>query len=468
MVYKSSALSSGSGGGGGGSGTVTSVDVSGGTTGLTTSGGPITTSGTITLAGIVNSLTGGLSGVTSGGFAASFTLPNPMNSIIAISFSVGTRSLTLAPMNAANSVNAGNFIFIKNTGATNSFAVKDNGGTTLFAAIQPGQVAIFEVLSNATAAGTFATYSPFIMGGDGSLTIKNTALTTIFKVNTSTDIVSTSNNSLDDGSGNAFFSGALTTTNNTLDDGLGASIFPLGNMQIGNFNNGGASLYIDGSLYGDGMFLFDGGGQYSKWTQSGGVTFLGGGGGTGGTQVSMFGFTTGNVSIGPSQVDWGTGLGVDGSFSCDAGTITTNGSGKVSKYNGKATTGWGVPAINGYARVTGKTAASTFSTYTVGAADGSFIVSANVLVTTATLHNFTVTCSYTDEGNTARVLTLQFSNLAGTFLTAIINTAGTVPYEGVALQIRCKASTAITIASAAGGTYTTVVYNGEGSIVQIA
>ena len=35
--------------GGGGSGTVTSVDVSGGTTGITTSGGPVTTSGTITL-----------------------------------------------------------------------------------------------------------------------------------------------------------------------------------------------------------------------------------------------------------------------------------------------------------------------------------------------------------------------------------------------------------------------------------
>ena len=39
------------GGGGGGSGTVTSVEVSGGTTGLTTSGGPITTSGTITVSG---------------------------------------------------------------------------------------------------------------------------------------------------------------------------------------------------------------------------------------------------------------------------------------------------------------------------------------------------------------------------------------------------------------------------------
>lgn len=46
-------------GGGGGSGTVTSVAVSGGTTGLTTSGGPITTSGTITIAGTLVGVNGG-------------------------------------------------------------------------------------------------------------------------------------------------------------------------------------------------------------------------------------------------------------------------------------------------------------------------------------------------------------------------------------------------------------------------
>jgi len=42
-----------------GSGTVTSVDVSGGTTGLTTSGGPVTTSGTITLTGTLVAGNGG-------------------------------------------------------------------------------------------------------------------------------------------------------------------------------------------------------------------------------------------------------------------------------------------------------------------------------------------------------------------------------------------------------------------------
>lgn len=42
-----------------GSGTVTSVDVSGGTTGLTTSGGAVTTSGTITIAGTLDADNGG-------------------------------------------------------------------------------------------------------------------------------------------------------------------------------------------------------------------------------------------------------------------------------------------------------------------------------------------------------------------------------------------------------------------------
>jgi len=45
-----------------GTGTVTSVNVSGGTTGLTTSGGPITTSGTITLAGTLATANGGTGG----------------------------------------------------------------------------------------------------------------------------------------------------------------------------------------------------------------------------------------------------------------------------------------------------------------------------------------------------------------------------------------------------------------------
>ena len=56
----------------GNTGTVTSVSVSGGTTGLTTSGGPVTTSGTITLAGTLGTANGGTNSTstpTAGGAA---------------------------------------------------------------------------------------------------------------------------------------------------------------------------------------------------------------------------------------------------------------------------------------------------------------------------------------------------------------------------------------------------------------
>lgn len=59
----------------GGGGTVTSVDVSGGTTGLTTSGGPVTASGTITLSGTLAVANGG-TGVTSSTGTGSVVLSN--------------------------------------------------------------------------------------------------------------------------------------------------------------------------------------------------------------------------------------------------------------------------------------------------------------------------------------------------------------------------------------------------------
>ncbi len=117
-------------------------------------------------------------------------------------------------------------------------------------------------------------------------------------------------------------------------------------------------------------------------------------------------------------------------------------------------------------RKVGATNAQTIGSFTVGAADATFRVSANILVTTATTHSFTVTCAYTDEGNTSRTLTLNFSTLAGVISnTAIGNAAGAVPYNGVVQHIRCKAATTITIATT--GTFTTVVYNGEGIIEKV-
>lgn len=124
-----------------------------------------------------------------------------------------------------------------------------------------------------------------------------------------------------------------------------------------------------------------------------------------------------------------------------------------------------LPSVVSGPRLTGQTAAASLTAYTVGAADSSFLVSANVLVTTSTVHSFTTTCTYSDEGNTSRTLTLTFSNVGGTLVTAIANAAGAVPYEGVPLHIRAKAATTITFATV--GTFTTVTYNVEGVVTQI-
>ena len=67
-------------GGGGGSGTVTSVNVSGGTTGLTTSGGPVTTSGTITLAGTLDVDNGGTGATTAAGARTNLDVPSTTGS----------------------------------------------------------------------------------------------------------------------------------------------------------------------------------------------------------------------------------------------------------------------------------------------------------------------------------------------------------------------------------------------------
>jgi hypothetical protein len=64
------------GGGGNGTGTVTSVAVSGGTTGLTTSGGPITTNGTITLNGTVNVANGGTGATTAANARTNLSVPS--------------------------------------------------------------------------------------------------------------------------------------------------------------------------------------------------------------------------------------------------------------------------------------------------------------------------------------------------------------------------------------------------------
>jgi hypothetical protein len=112
-------------GGGNGTGTVTSVNVSGGTTGLTTSGGPITTNGTITLNGTVNVANGG-TGLTS----------TPANGQIDIGNGTGFTRTTLTAGSGVSITNGAGSVTISATGSgtvtavTGTSPVVSSGGST--------------------------------------------------------------------------------------------------------------------------------------------------------------------------------------------------------------------------------------------------------------------------------------------------------------------------------------------------
>jgi len=113
-----------------GTGTVTSVAVSGGTTGLTTSGGPITTSGTITIAGTLAAANGGTGQTTLTGLP----LPQPVitqnvqvigtnTAAVSSRIYVLTASLTLT---LPASPSAGNWVTVSNMSGTLTATIARN------------------------------------------------------------------------------------------------------------------------------------------------------------------------------------------------------------------------------------------------------------------------------------------------------------------------------------------------------
>lgn len=159
-----------------------------------------------------------------------------------------------------------------------------------------------------------------------------------------------------------------------------------------------------------------------------------------------------------------SGLTVGSSLVVGAGMSTSSGLTVGTGYSVNGVLGLG-QVTNG--RVTGQTAAaSSVASLTVGTSDASYYVSGNVNVTASVTHNFTLQLSYTDETNAGRTVTMSVQQVGGTIITAITNVTGVGAYEGVPLHIRAKAGTAITVLTA--GTFTSVTYNVEGHIAQIA
>lgn len=195
-----------------------------------------------------------------------------------------------------------------------------------------------------------------------------------------------------------------------------------------------------------------------------------------GNSANILGFTasssdpTGSADTGYSRLAANSHAFGNGTASDVSGTLNFSTSvmtGLAAKYNNITTTGWGHGAIYGTGRSTAQTAAvATVATYTVGASDGSFLISANVNITTSTLYSFVVTVTYTDETSSSITSNLVFTLIDGTVLSTIANAGGTGPREGIPMRIRCKAGTTITVATS--GTFTTVTYNVESDITQVS
>jgi hypothetical protein len=156
---------------------------------------------------------------------------------------------------------------------------------------------------------------------------------------------------------------------------------------------------------------------------------------------------------------------------CTGVVIDDSGSGGNTLINLNGCPGYSLSAalasgsyISGYGRVTAQTAGNiTLAKYVVGSADSTYRISANMNVTAATALSTNITCQYTDESGTSRMLIMPVTQLSGSFI-AVGAITGTGVWETPSLHIRAKAYTNILIKTKTG-TFTSVTYTAEGWIV---
>lgn len=199
-------ITSGGAGGGGGSGTVSSVAVSGGTTGLTTSGGPITTSGTITLDGTLAVANGGTGGTTA-----------------------STARSNLLPTYASN---AGKVLAV-NAGATDVEYITVGGSGTVTSVGGTGTV------SGISLSGTVTSSGDLTLGGSLDLSSPPTIGNTTPNTGTFTDLTVNDNTTL--GSSNSdtvTFTGRISSDFDPATDNA---------YDLGRVGHEWRDLYIDGT-----------------------------------------------------------------------------------------------------------------------------------------------------------------------------------------------------------------------------
>jgi hypothetical protein len=169
-----------------------------------------------------------------------------------------------------------------------------------------------------------------------------------------------------------------------------------------------------------------------------------------------------------------------GDLFCGAANITLQSgvnllfaSGTITQYKGITTAGAGVNFVAAQAR-TGtvtNTGTASIASVTAPATDTVYRVSCDVSITVSTTHSFSCDVTYTDVTNAARtqIIPMTRAGGTGTFLTDGLMTAALTAgaYSSSVLQITVKASTAVTVRTSSGGTFTTVTYTAGGVITQV-
>jgi hypothetical protein len=312
-----------------GAGTVTSVNASGGTTGLSFTGGPITTSGTLTLGGTLAVANGG-TGATDAATALTNLGAYPASNPAGYTTNVGT--VTSVDLTAG-------------TGISVSGGPITTSGSITVVNTAPDQVVSLTAGTNVTITGTYPSFTIAASGGGGSGTV------------TSVDASG--------GSTGLSFTGGPITTSGTLtlggtlavaSGGTGQTTYTDGQLLIG--NSTGNTLTKATLTAGSGITVTNGNGTITIASTAGGgsVTSVDVSGGTTGLT------TSGGPITGSGTITLGGTLAVanGGTGATDAATALTNlGAYPASNPSGFTSNVGTVTSVSGTGTVSGLSLSGT-------------------------------------------------------------------------------------------------------------